>query len=351
MLKLLLKNSTGTFDISQLVTQITWSGDYQQCARTLEFSLVSSSIDKMIPVVQCDLGNAVTLMLDNRILFEGFVFERQKSTASSIIDITCFDRGIYLKRNRANYKFTNLTPEAIAKRVCDDFGIDTGEIVTTGIKLSRNFLGATLYDIIQTAYTLASEETKKKYYITFKGSKLCILEKKVTDETLVIEGGSNLMDATITESIASMINQVAIYDKNDKLITTLKNDEYIRLYGLMQEYIKQLDGADATKKAQKLLDENGEQQKITVNNLGNVANVANGTVVVREPYTGLYGLFYIDSDVHTWKKGLYLNRLVLNFKNLMDEKEVGELPNKTGSKTAGSASGGSWSYINKPGGD
>jgi predicted lactoylglutathione lyase len=158
------------------------------------------------------------------------------------------------------------------------------------------------------------------------------------------------MDASTTDSIENMVNQVAIYDKNDKLIRKVKNDEFIKLYGLMQEYIKQADGEDSGNKAQKLLNDNGVQQKITINNLGNVANVTGGTVVVRESYTGLYGLFYIDSDTHTWKNGLYLNKLVINFKNIMDEKEVGELPNKTGSKTK-STSGGSWSYTNKPGGD
>ena len=85
MLKLSIKNSDGVFDITQLVTQISWSGDYQQCARTLSFSLLSSPTDKSIPVVKCDLGNAVTLTVDNKILFEGFVFERSKSTASSTI--------------------------------------------------------------------------------------------------------------------------------------------------------------------------------------------------------------------------------------------------------------------------
>lgn len=84
-----------------------------------------------------------------------------------------------------------------------------------------------------------------------------------------------------------------------------------------------------------MLDDNGVEQKITLNNLGNIANVTGGTVVVREPYTGLYGLFFIDSDVHTWKNGLYLNKLVVNFKNMMDEKDVGSLPNKTGNKTSG----------------
>ena len=149
----------------------------------------------------------------------------------------------------------------------------------------------------------------------------------------MIEGGSNLIDATITNSIESMINQVVVYDKSENPVKTLKNDEAIKLYGLMQSRVKQKDGEDASAEAQKLIDDNGLEQKITVNNIGNIANVTGGTVVAKEPYTGVYGLFFIDEDTHEWKKGLYLNKLVLNFKNTMDEKEVGSLPNKTGSKT------------------
>ena len=91
----------------------------------------------------------------------------------------------------------------------------------------------------------------------------------------------------------------------------------------------------ATAEANKILEDNGVLQKITVENLGNSANMAGGAVVVQEPYTGLYGLFYIDSDVHTWKNGQYYNKLVLNFQNLMDEKDAGKLVNANGSKTAG----------------
>lgn len=332
-MKILITNSKGTFDVTQLVPSINWSGDYKQCARTLEFSLTSSYTDKNIPAISCELGNGVTFMYNNRVLFEGFIFERQKDTGSSAINITCFDRGVYLKRNEATYKFSGMTPEAITKRICTDFGIPTGSLPLTGIKVSRNFVGVNLYGIIQTVYTLAADQTKKQYMIRFDGSKLNVIEKKVNDETLIIEGGSNLMSATTSESISSMINQVAIYDSKDKLVGTHKDTEAIKLYGLMQSYLKQPDKEDVTSKAKKILADNGTTQKITINNLGNIANITGGTVVVREPYTGLYGLFYIDSDVHTWKLGQYYNKLVVNFKNIMDEQEAGSLPNKDGSKT------------------
>jgi hypothetical protein len=346
MIKLLITNSKGTFDITQLVQTVTWSGDYQQCARTLSFDIASSYIDKNIPAVICELGNGVTLLRENRTLFEGFVLERSKDTGNSLINISCYDRGIYLKRNEATYKFKSTTPEAIAKRICVDFDIPVGSIITTGIKITRNFIGISLYKIIQTAYTLAAEQTGKQYMIRFSGSKLNVIEKAVTDETLIIEGGSNLMSASTSESISNMINQVVIYNSKDVLVRTLKNVEDIKSYGLMQSYLKQPDKEDITQKAKKLLADNRVIQKIVINNLGNIANITGGTVVVREPHTGIYGLFYIDSDIHTWKLGQYYNKLTVNFKNIMDEQEAGSLPNKSGEKTGT----GTWDYLNKPGG-
>ncbi|WP_050698661.1 XkdQ/YqbQ family protein [Anaeromassilibacillus senegalensis] len=335
MITITLQNSSGVYDITTLVPTVTWSGNYKQCTRTLSFELLSSPIDKSVPSVSIENGNYVTLLQDSTTLFTGIVFSLQKSSEGNTIKVTAYDRGIYLKSNKVVKKYTGQAPESIVRSICSEHGITAGDIATTGVPITRNFIGVSLYDIIQTAYTLAAAKTKKKYHLVFDAEKLCVLEKKVNDKTLVLEGGSNLIDISTTNSIDSMVNQVAIYDKNDKLIRTIKNDDTIRLYGLMQSQVKQKDGEDATAEAQKLLDDNGLQQKITVNNLGNIANVTGGTVVVHEPHTGVYGLFYIDEDTHEWKKGLYLNKLVLNFKNIMDEREAGSLPNKTGSKTAG----------------
>jgi hypothetical protein len=169
--------------------------------------------------------------------------------------------------------------------------------------------------------------------IRFSGAKLNVIEKKVNDETLIIKGGSNLMSASTSESITNMINQVAIYNSQDQLVATQKDAESIKLYGLLQSYLRQADDEDVTTKAKKILESNGVTQKITIENIGNIANITGNTVVVKEPYTGLHGLFYIDSDVHTWKNGQYYNKLVVNFKNIMDEQEAGSLPNADGSKT------------------
>jgi hypothetical protein len=320
-----ITRARGRGDASQLVQTTTWSGDYKQCARTLDFGLLSSPTDQHIPIVPCPNGSGVVLTEDGLTRFSGFIVSRTKSTESSIIDLSCYDRGFFVKKNEASYKFVNMTPEAIARRVCADFNIKLGNVAETGVKVSRIFIAKNLYQIIQTAYTLASAVTKEQYQMRFEDDSLCVVKKGVNSETVIIRGGKNLISASTTESILDMVNQVQIVDSAGKVIKTVADSVAVATYGLMQKQLKQATGRDMLAEANKLLADSGENQRITLNNLGDVRCVTGNAVIVQEPYTGLYGLFYIDSDVHTWKNGLYFNKLVVNFKRIMDEQEVGDL--------------------------
>lgn len=309
-------------ECAKLGESFTWSGDVTQCARTLETAV--------LPSVPCGLGSHVRFLADGTTLLDGFAFERQRSMddrADNLVGLTCVDRGLYLKRSEAAYKFSGLTAEAITRRVCADFGIKVGTLAETGVKLSRNFPGVGLYKIIATAYTLAGQQTGERYAIRFRGEELEVKAKRKGAETLVIQPGSNLRSGSVTESVSDMINQVAIYDDNGVQIGVQKDEEAIKLYGLMQAYLKKTKDKDAAKEAKAILEDNGVSQKITVTVRGNPALTSGGCVVMREPVTGLYGLFWIDADSHVWTKdGDYETRLTLNFKNIMDEQEAGQLP-------------------------
>lgn len=334
-MRLLIKNSSGTVDAMNLFSQMTWSGDYQQCCRTLEFSVISSPANQVgVPKVKCELGDAVSLYRNNELLFEGWVHRREKSTTDNVITYTAYDRGYYINQNKVVEKATSTTPEAWTRYLCQKYGIKVGSIATTGFTFSRNFLGGeTLYECIQTGYTLAGAKSKKRYQIRFTGDSLNVFEKAKSENTLVIKGGVNLMDATISESVEKMVNQVDIYDKDDKFVKSVKNEDAIKLYGLMRGYLKQDDKKDSSAEAQKTLDDNGVERKVTINGFGNINSLTGTTVIVQEPYTGLNGLFWIDNDTHTWKNGMYLNKLTLNFRNIMDEVESGSEPEESSTTT------------------
>jgi len=352
-MQIFLTNSTGTWDITGMVPSVRWAGDYQQIARTLDFSIVSSASDSTVPIVDCSLGGTAQLVVGNNIMFDGTIRSRTKSTGGTCVDVTCFDRGFSLKRNKVLKTYSSKKPKEITQELAGLFNIEMGALADPNVPITRNFVTGrdSIDDVIRTAYTLASRTTKKQYHIGFRDRKLYVTEKAPDNRTLIIQGGSNLISAATTESVENMVNAVQIYDKNNKFIREISNQNYIKLYGRMQEIVKQTKDDNKASEAQKLLDEGGPEQKITIDCLGNVANVTGGTVVVQEPYTGLYGLFYIDSDIHEWKRGQYYNKLVLNFKSIMSEKEAGSLPNKDGSKTSGKTdSSYAWDYLNKPSG-
>lgn len=318
-----LTNGDGSFDISQLADTVTWSGEYRSCARSLDFGLLSSPDDSRVPEVDCSVGSSVVAELDGEVFFNGFIFDRTKSTNAVTIDVSCLDRGIYLNRNKTDRKLT-ATPEAATAALCQEFGIKTGTLANTGVTVSRKFFGSSLYEIIATLYTLAGKTTGRAYHIGFDGDKLTVRAKGGGRRVLLIKGGSNLMTATTTESGRNIVNQVSVQDKDGNRLYVVNDTKSMAAYGTMQEIIRQTD-ADRMGEAKKLIANSNVEQKITVENLGDLRCVTGGAVMLDEPYTGLYGLFFIEADTHTWKNGLYFNKLTLNLKAVMDEKEAGEL--------------------------
>jgi hypothetical protein len=324
-----LTNQSGKYDITSFVPTITNAGDHLQASRTLSFSVLASPNDPNIPIIDIQLGNIIQVIEFDEEIFYGFIFDRNKSTESNSIDIECYDKGIYLNKNKYSYKFSGLTPEDITQKVASQYKISTGSIASTGIRIKRNFLGVDIYSVIIGSYYQASIQNGKKYMIRFKNNSLNIIEKGSSESTQILKTGYNLLTSTVSESIKDMVNSVAVFDKDDNLFTTIQNENDIALYGLMQEYHKISENEDYTSKARSML--KAIERKITVTNFGNIRCITGNAVIVQEPYTKLYGLFYIDGDTHTWKNGLYTNKLILNFQNLMDEKEVGTVEKSSNS--------------------
>lgn len=324
-MKLLRTNSESVQDLAQLVSRYIWSGDKNSCCRSLEFDLACIP-GTDLPAAEIDLGNHIAFFEEKQ-LFDGFVFSIQTATNDRTKTVRCYDRGLYLNRNQAYYRFTNVTPEDVVRRCANDFGFALGEIASTGFRFSRNFLGQSLYKIIATGYTQASASTGEKYQIGFELDKLAVRRKVQDKETLIIQAGSNLLSASVTESIENLIDRVRIVDDNYNLVATEENAEHIRQYGVLQSVIRQSE--NSSQQAKKLLDDNGPAQTVVLENVGDVRSITGRPVVVQEPHTGLWGLFWIEADTHRWENGIYTNQLTVNFKNVMDEQEVGSLSSET----------------------
>lgn len=320
-----LTNADGTFDVTGMISSAVLSGEVRQCCRTLDLEIVSSPYDDGIPAVDCSVGAAVSLFEGGALLFSGFIFSRTKTTVGNLLDLHCYDRGIYLKKNQTSRRVDGLSPEQATADICAEYGIPIGEIAKTGATVRRIFVGATLYEIIASLYTEAAKTTGKAYQIGFDGDRLTVWEKGPVNGVLVVETRCNLTEASTTESAENMVNRISIQDADGKTLNILSDEESIRSFGLMGQVLQQ-SKQDVTGQAKKLLEENaGVNQRITVGLLGGVSAVTGDAVLMHEDYTGLYGIFYIDADTHTWKNGIRTSKLTLNLKAVMDEVEAGKV--------------------------
>lgn len=308
----LISNGT-SIDISKIVGTITNDGEYRSCCRTLDFTMLEGKI-----IIK--IGDLVELRVNNYVQFSGVITSKNVSTDDKMLNISCKDFGIYLKRNYGTYKFKNVSPKSIVEKICKDFNIPYGLIYNLNTKVTRNFINENLYNIIMTAYTLNSD---KRFVIQSVEGKLQMLERGALAERYILK--DNLISVDASESIDTMVNTINVYNYEDKLIKTIQNESDRKLYGQFNDYIKlyKNDKKDYNKEAQKKLQ--SVEQKISVGCLGNYTFTTGKSVIIETPINNIKGKYFIDSDTHKWSNGIYTNKLTLNFQSIMDEKEDGEL--------------------------
>ena len=150
-----------------------------------------------------------------------------------------------------------------------------------------------------------------------------VKERTVSAANPVLKAAGNLMNATTVEDATSIINSVAIYDKNGNFLRRLGDAASQKLVGIMEANLTQGDDSDATDEANQQLEAYKMQRTVTVNVLGDLSLITGETVVVQESKTGLEGIFWIDADVHTWKNNNYYAMLTLNCRNVAATASAG----------------------------
>ena len=299
-----LKNKTGTTDVTNMISEIRWSGSMSEIARVLELQFLYPLHDYYTPKIYPNIGDTMYLYDDtDEELFRGKVFYNERLSEQGTIQITCYDDAIRLSKSKGTYNFKNKTAEAITRTVCNDLGISVGKLASTGISQKMLCSSMGMYEIIKSAYESASMQNKKKYHIAMKQGKFYVEEvgKKVLDYTL--KADSNILESAYSENAEGVVNKVKIYDENDQYLGVVQNDELINLVGVFQEiYIKEED-KQARTVAQNMLQGIAREAQVTIR--GNTSCISGKTIRVEDSVTKLMGSFYIESDEHEWSNNQY----------------------------------------------
>ena len=328
-----IANGSQIIDITELLIKAEWSGSYQQACRKLSFSILASPYDTSIPRVDIQCGYVVRMFEDDKELFRGYIQSRDISYNSNSINYMALDGGTYVLRNELVYNFKNKTAEEITKQVCNDLEIQFGGLASTGEAMDKKFFGKGAYDIIMTAYTYASTKTNKKYMCLMDKGQLNVIEKVEVVLDLAFEEGVNITDSNFSEDISNMVNKVKVYSSEETFVKDITNDEDMKLYGTFSKVLKQEENKDTDVEAKKLLTK--IERKATVEGFGDSSCITGYGVKVKDAYTGLVGLFYIDEDIHTFEEGIHKIKLTLAFENMMHEVDAEDKEDSDGEGGSG----------------
>ena len=337
--RMLIKNRSGELlDVTQLVSSVTIQGDYKQGARRLDCSYIASSIDNNIPNAGIQEYDNVFFYENNKLIFSGCIYEISKDSSSNTMTFYAYDNGVVVLKNKATYNFNNKSITEIVNTLVNKYNIPVESFIKSDLKIDKIFFNQSLYDILMSVYTILSKSTGKKYMIEWTTGKMNIVEKG----KIVLEYGfnenENLINSSYTINIDNVVNKVDIVDENYNYIKSVSDEESIKLYNVFKEFIKQGEGEDATELAKSKLQ--GPERRCTLSGFGDYACITGRAVKVKDNYTGLIGLFYIDADTHKWENGLYTIDLELNFQNIMNEvdKSEVEIENTSGTSSSGKTS-------------
>ena len=291
-----------------MVSEITWSGSQDEVARKLELEFLYPLHDHYAPKVYPNIGEELFLYDDKDLeLFRGRVFYNERLGEQGTIQVIAYDDAIRLAKSKCTYNFKGKIAEAITKIVCNDLGVEIGQLAPTGIpqKMLCNSMG--IYEIISKAYDGASKQNKKKYSIEMRQGKLCVDE--VGKEVVVtpISSEINILESSYSENAEEVVNRVKIYDEKDQYIGVLEDKELIDLVGIFQDvYTKEQDKQAGTVASNML---RGKEQSIELTTLGDTSYVSGKLVNIEDSATKQLGLFFIVSDSHSWSGGQYRTNL------------------------------------------
>ena len=312
--------TVGNKNLSEIVEKITWSGDTRQVARKLSFSIASKATDHYLPKPKIKEGDSIIWSDDTgKILFGGIVFDIDKSGGGNTTSYFAFDLMFYINQSQLSRVFDD-TPENITAAVCSELGVPLGKAVETGVKVYMPCFGKTGYEAIMMGYTAAGRQNGKKYMPIIQNvNQLCVIEKG-SYSGVVLDGSYNLEESSYKTSLQKLVNKVLITDKTGKIIDEIEDTTSMKKYGVVQKIYQKEDGKDAKTEAKALME--GIERAGSVSGISDIRAISGYSIAVQEPVSGLYGLFYIESDSHTFENGKATMQLTLAFQNMMDEKDI-----------------------------
>lgn len=310
-------------DISDLISDVKLSGSSKECTWTLNFKMLRTDVDVTMPKYEINLGDAIKMSEvdesgNTKDFFSGVIWSKKIDDNSIDLDITAYDKSIYLNKNEPDTQvFTQMTPQAVASAIISELGLNAGTLASGSVD-DYNLRGLSGYDAIMACYTKESEKTGKKYKLVFKDDKVNIYEDNdrldIVLEELDEALPGKILHTSFSETLDDVINEVKVIEDEEKDEKKEKKSKPVsqERYGTMQAIKKgkPADVAGIMKDSKKDVD---------VECIGTWDMVTGKSIYLKSSI--IEGRFYIVSDEHTLDDAIHTCNLKLSTEHEMDTKK------------------------------
>lgn len=230
-----------TFDVSQVVSDITITTYLEDNPGKLEFTILAKS------PLSFSHGATVSVILDGYKMFKGFVFKKSCNEDAKKIKVTCYDQLRYLK-NKDSRVFENLTSDKIFEQLCKDFVLKYKTVdASSYICAPRSEDATSLYDMIHNATNDTLVNTGEWYFIRDNfgtlehlNIKSCLREEVLGDKSWVT--GFDY-ETSIDEDVYTQIKLYRDNEETGKREVFIVNDTVnggsrLKQWGILQLYEK-----------------------------------------------------------------------------------------------------------------
>ncbi|WP_276358403.1 XkdQ/YqbQ family protein [Cohnella caldifontis] len=224
MIKLMLDNKNGkVWDLSQIVSDITWKTTRIGKPGSLEFSVIRNGLYEASDF-QYNNGDVIRFQVDDANLFYGYIFKISEGLDEAV-KILCYDQIRYLLANNT-YVFSNVTAADVVRRIAGDFQLKLGRIDDTGYRIPTMVEdNQKLIDIICKALTLTLINGGRNYFLFDDFGSLSVRDSESMLLDFIVGDQSLMHDYAAERSIDSdTYNRVKLYRDNKK---TGRRDTYI----------------------------------------------------------------------------------------------------------------------------
>ena len=274
---------------------LSWSSDKDTLGVELNFESIYDMLE----------GTIVVLKNDNNGVFTGIITNKTKG--KFVNTYKAMDFAFYLNKSETIIQFNNVSASTAIRQLLSKFEDIESDIVDISTNINKIYKDQTLSSIIDDILEQAQNELGIKFIKEMQGYTLVIrkLEDMIITPKLLIE-----KDPSLSISIENLKNSVLVVsneEENNNILISVKDDNSIARFGLLQEVISVDDKNEAQARniANNYLAENN---KVTRDFSFNAIALEGGDDIrdnrmlnINFPSMAMVGLYRIKSVSHNLK--------------------------------------------------